>query len=50
MGKFDVSMCVWRSGLNPLSATFKVWTPQVASLNRMLIVFFISVALYVILW
>ncbi|MCS3613364.1 sodium:solute symporter family transporter [Salinibacter ruber] len=31
----------------PLSAAFKFWTPGVAFLNRMLIVFFISVALIV---
>jgi SSS family solute:Na+ symporter len=31
----------------PLSAAFKFWTPEIAFLNRMLIVFFISVALIV---
>lgn len=31
----------------PLSAAFKFWTPGIAFLNRMLIVFFISVALIV---
>jgi SSS family solute:Na+ symporter len=33
----------------PLSAAFKVWTPEIAFLNRMLIVFFISVALIVVI-
>ena len=33
----------------PLSAAFKFWTPQIAFLNRMLIVFLISVALIVVL-
>jgi len=33
----------------PLSAAFKFWTPQIAFLNRMLIVFFISVALIVVI-
>ncbi|MFB6279916.1 MAG: sodium/sugar symporter [Salinibacter sp.] len=33
----------------PLSAGFKYWTPDIAFLNRMLIVFFISVALIVVI-
>lgn len=33
----------------PLSAAFKFWTPGIAFLNRMLIVFFISVVLIVII-
>lgn len=33
----------------PLSAGVKYWTPEVAFLNRMLIVFFVSVALIVVL-
>jgi SSS family solute:Na+ symporter len=33
----------------PLSAGFKYWTPEIAFLNRMLIVFFVSVVLIVVI-